>query len=109
MDGTFVSSQRLNCATFIYKNSSSRIELAVWTHSVANDIKPELLQDMPEHDTVGTNGTNKTHTTIESITGPNNEQNDESNLDAVPAVEAVGIVEAEGQKPQKAANGEYSK
>lgn len=92
-----------------YKFSSSRIELAVWTHSVANDIKPELLQDMPEHDTVGTNGTNKTHTTIESITGPNTEQSDESNLDAAPAVEPVGVVEAEGQKPQKAANGKYSK
>lgn len=79
----------------------------MWTHSVANDIKPELLQDMPEHDVVGTNGT-ATHTTIDSITSATAEQSDESNLDAAPETEQIGAVDVgEEQKPQKPANGMY--
>lgn len=83
----------------------------MWTHSVASDIKPELLQDMPEqHDVMGTNGTN-THTTIDSITSNANvEQSDESNLEqptlAPEQIEAVKI--AEEEKPQKPANGEFA-
>lgn len=81
----------------------------MWTHSVASDIKPELLQDMPEHDGLGMNGTTNTHTTIDSITSNANvEQSDESNLEqptlAPEQIEAVKI--AEGEKPQKPANGE---
>jgi len=84
------------------------IELAVWTHSVASDIKPELLQDMPERDGLGMNGNTNTHTTIDSITSNANvEQSDESNLEqptlAPEQIEAVKI--AEGEKPQKPANG----
>lgn len=81
------------------------VELAVWTHSVASDMTPELLQDMPENDIVGTNGT-ATHSTIESITSANAEQSDESNLEATPATEQIEAeTVGEGQKPQKPANG----
>jgi hypothetical protein len=92
--------------------SRFRVELAVWTHSVACDIKPELLQDMPElakHE-VGTNGTN-THTTIESITSANTEQSDESNLEPTPTAEQIEpvavAVEEDAEKPQKPANGKW--
>lgn len=58
----------------------------MWTHSVASDIKPELLQDMPDLDKLqhevigGTNGTTNTHP-ADSIT-TNTEQSDESNAEA---------------------------
>jgi hypothetical protein len=63
------------------------VELAVWTHSVACDVKPELLQDMPDLDQLqhgvigGTNGTSNTHP-ADSIT-TTTEQSDDSNADAV--------------------------
>lgn len=107
MDSTFVSSfeTRVHCMFenifFIF-----RVELAVWTHSVASDIKPELLQDMPENDIVGTNGT-ATHSTIETITAANAEQSDESNLEATPATEQIESTVGEGEKPQKPANGKF--
>lgn len=77
---------------------------------MACDIKPELLQDMPEHDSVGTNGSSNTHTTIDSITGPAAEQSDESNLDPTlaPTEQTKGeekAVVGEEVKPQKPANG----
>lgn len=112
MDCTFVSHNNpfIFHLNFIENLSFDRIELAVWTHSVASDIKPELLQDMPEHDVIGTNGTSNTHTTIDSITSNANivEPSDESNLEqptlAPEQIEAVKI--AEGEKPLKPANGE---
>lgn len=94
---------------FIYSN---RIELAVWTHSVASDIKPELLTDMPDRDNrevVGTNGST-THTITESITSATPEQSDESNLETAPAateqIEAVVPKDVE-EKSQKPANGDF--
>lgn len=72
---------------------------------------PELLQDMPEHEVVGTNGTTNTHTTIDSITSnANAEQSDESNLEPTPlAAEPIEAVEAgEGEKAEKPANGELN-
>lgn len=78
---------------------------------MASDITPELLQDMPEHDVMGSNGTTNTHTTIDSITSNANvEQSDESNLEqptlAPEQIEAVKIADAE--KPQKPANGKLT-
>lgn len=94
------------------------MELAVWTHSLACDIKPELLDNMPENDVVGTNGTTNSHTTIESITGnPKTDQSadDESSSEVTPqaeepteAVEAVKKDEKE-VKPEKPANGEFAR
>lgn len=82
-----------------------RIELAVWTHSVACDMKPELLVDMPESiksTTVGTNGSTNTHTITESITAE--EKSNESTAETTPAAieqtEAVEVV-------KKPANGEF--
>lgn len=84
---------------------------------MASDIKPELLQDMPDldkHEVIGTNGTNNTHTITESITSANNtEQSDESNLETTPPpaateqIEAV-VVREDEDKPQKPANGELN-
>lgn len=89
MDSAFVSdsktSQRAptNRLILIF-----RVELAVWTHSVANDFKPELLKDMPDldkHTIGGTNGTTNTHnnpasensitTTTSSVVEPSDESN----------------------------------
>lgn len=56
------------------------VELAVWTHSVANDIKPELLKDMPDLEKLqhvvigGTNGTTDSHP-ADSITNNSDESN----------------------------------
>lgn len=80
----------------------------MWTHSVASDIKPELLQDLPElakHEAIGTNGSSNTHTTIDSIT--NAEQSDESNLDPSLATDQTKSVAGteESEVPQKPANG----
>lgn len=74
------------------------MELAVWTHSVANDVKPELLKDMPDLDKLqhavigGTNGTTthnptsdnsitttETTTIVESNTEPSDESAGENN------------------------------
>ena len=77
---------------------------------MASDIKPELLQDMPEHDVLGTNGTTNTHTTIESITSNANvEQSDESNEQPTLAPEQIEAVKiADEEKPQKPANGKFT-
>lgn len=56
----------------------------MWTHSVASELKPELLQDMPDLDHLqhakitGTNGTSAA-TTPDDIT---TEQSDDSNPEA---------------------------
>lgn len=76
---------------------------------MACDIKPELLEDMPDlgkHDAVATNGTTITHTCTENITNADAEQSDESNLEKTPAAtEQIKVAMGEG-KPQKPANGE---
>ncbi|KAG5666910.1 hypothetical protein PVAND_014917 [Polypedilum vanderplanki] len=62
------------------------VELAVWTHSIATDVKPELLADMPDLDKLqhsvigGTNGTTNTHPADSIIA--TTEQSDESNAEA---------------------------
>lgn len=94
------------------------MELAVWTHSLACDIKPELLENMPENDVVGTNGTTNSHTTIESITGNAKVEqsgDDESSSEVTPQAEepteAVEAVKKDEQevKPEKPANGEVTR
>lgn len=81
---SWVAQSKFLLLTFIFFFPFSRVELTVWTHSVANDIKPELLKDMPdldvlEHKVIGTNGTN-THPAADSITtDTNTEPSDESN------------------------------
>lgn len=74
----------------------------MWTHSVASDVKPELLQDMPDLDKLligGTNGTSNTHP-ANSITTTTtaSEQSDESNAEAA--------TETKENNKQRTANGE---
>ena len=82
------------------------MELAVWTHSIAADMKPELLQDMPDVEKLknnvigGTNGTTHTHP-ADSIT-TTTEQSDESNAEAEAEVEAAT---EQKETKQRTANG----
>ncbi|CRL08135.1 CLUMA_CG020851, isoform A [Clunio marinus] len=95
---------RLNQETESDQWSAHSVELAVWTHSVACDIKPELLKDMPDldkHASVGTNGANNTHTCIEN-TKIISEQYMENNLSST--IEQIEAAEDKG-KPQGSANG----
>lgn len=90
MDSAFVSDSKTSQGTPINRLILIfRVELAVWTHSVANDFKPELLKDMPDldkHTIGGTNGTTNTHnnpasensittTTTSSVVEPSDESN----------------------------------
>ena len=74
----------------------------MWTHSIAADMKPELLQDMPDVEKLknnvigGTNGTTHTHP-ADSIT-TTTEQSDESNAEAEAATE-------QKETKQRTANG----
>lgn len=68
------------------------VELSLWTHSVASEYQPDLLNDLPEgnsnncnnHQT-GTNGVTITTTSASTITSEDHEttieQSDESNLE----------------------------
>ncbi|KAL7012823.1 hypothetical protein ACKWTF_015066 [Chironomus riparius] len=79
---------RLNSENGGEEWTAHSIELAVWTHSIAADMKPELLQDMPDVEKLknnvigGTNGTTHTHP-ADSITATT-EQSDESNAEPEP-------------------------
>lgn len=122
MSGQLTRKLRNQSPLSLYSNRTfvpnSSVELAVWTHSLACDIKPELLENMPENDVVGTNGTTNSHTTIESITGDakiEQSGDDESSSEVTPpaeepteAVEAVKKDEKE-VKPDKPANGELAR
>lgn len=87
----------------IYINPIFRVELAVWTHSVASDLKPELLQDMPDLDKLknavigGTNGTTHPHPADSITTTAATEQSDESNAEAA--------TEEQKETKQRTANG----
>lgn len=79
--------------------SPHRVELALWTHFVASDLKPELLEGMPEgthhHPSSVANGINNSTSDVTSTTtddindeqspaansGLGNEPSDESNLE----------------------------
>lgn len=63
--------------------SAHRVELALWTHYVASELKPELLDDIPNSNS---NGTSTTHTNGDlAALNTNNTQidtcSDESNLE----------------------------
>lgn len=71
------------------------VELAIWTHYVAWDMKPELLSDMPlrhpgiNGDTNGatTNGSNGTDTPISEVSSPAETMSEDSN--SCPASESL--------------------
>lgn len=71
--------------------------MAVWSHSIANDVKPELLQDMPDLEKSASIGTNGTTTHTDSITTAT-EQSDESNAEAA--------TEQKIETKQRTSNGE---
>lgn len=74
-----------------------KVELAIWTHYVAYDMKPELLSDMPlrhpgiNGDTNGSNGTNGTDTPISEVSSPAETMSEDSN--SMPASETLSARE----------------
>jgi len=110
--------ERLNSQTQGSPNpwTPHRVELAIWTHYVAYDMKPELLSDMPlrhpningettNGDTNGSNGINGTDTPISEVSSPAETMSEDSN--SCPASETTSARDtpevtetAEGEKEE---------